>query len=78
MTGAQLLAAGAWHDARRVFESALAERESAESLEGLTANMNHFAYTAAESTIVLDGTGPVEFRYANPADDPRNAKSSTR
>jgi DNA-binding NarL/FixJ family response regulator len=35
MTGAQCLAAGAWHDARRVFESALAERESAESLEGL-------------------------------------------
>src|SRR5580765_6184206 len=35
MTGAQCLAAGAWHDARRVFEAALAERESAESLEGL-------------------------------------------
>jgi LuxR family maltose regulon positive regulatory protein len=35
MTGAQLLAAGAWSDARRVFESALARRESAESLEGL-------------------------------------------
>src|SRR5204863_2279807 len=35
MTGAQCLAAGAWHDARRVFESALADRESAESLEGL-------------------------------------------
>jgi DNA-binding CsgD family transcriptional regulator len=35
MTGAQCLAAGAWLDARRAFESALADRESAESLEGL-------------------------------------------
>src|SRR5438876_6859774 len=35
MTGAQLLAVGAWNDARRVFESALARRECAESLEGL-------------------------------------------
>jgi len=42
------------------------------------ANMNHFAYTAAESTIILYGTGPVEFKYVNPADDPRNARSSTR
>src|SRR6266516_1097224 len=35
MTGAELLAAGAWTDARRAFEAALAERESAETLEGL-------------------------------------------
>jgi hypothetical protein len=33
---------------------------------------------AAETTIVLDGQGPVEFKYVNPADDPRNAKSNTR
>jgi hypothetical protein len=44
-----------------------------------TAGMNHFAYTgAAEATIVLYGIGPVDFKYVNPADDPRNAKSSTR
>lgn len=43
------------------------------------ANMNHFAYTgAAETTIVLYGTGPVEFKYVNPADDPRNAKTATK
>jgi len=43
----------------------------------MPANMNHFAYTtAAETTIVLYGTGPVEFKYVNPADDPRNAKPS--
>ena len=43
------------------------------------ANVNHFAYTGAqETTIVLYGTGPVEFKYVNPADDPRNAKGSTK
>jgi quercetin dioxygenase-like cupin family protein len=42
------------------------------------ANMNHFAFTTVETTITLYGQGPVEFRYVNPADDPRNAKTSTR
>jgi len=37
--------------------------------------MNHFAYTVQESTIVLYGQGPVEFKYVNPADDPRHATS---
>ena len=32
----------------------------------------------AEATIVLYGQGPVEFKYVNPADDPRNAKQTTR
>jgi quercetin dioxygenase-like cupin family protein len=45
----------------------------------MPASMNHFAYTAAtETTIVLYGVGPVEFKYVNPADDPRGAKSTTR
>ena len=35
MTGADLLAAGAWLEARCAFAADLAERESAESLEGL-------------------------------------------
>jgi quercetin dioxygenase-like cupin family protein len=39
----------------------------------MPANMNHFAYTAQESTIVLYGQGPVEFKYVNPSDDPRKA-----
>ena len=44
----------------------------------MPAGMNHFAYTtAAETTIVLYGQGPVEFKYVNPADDPRHAKTST-
>jgi len=38
------------------------------------ANMNHFAYTTQESTIVLFGLGPVEFKYVNPEDDPRSTK----
>jgi hypothetical protein len=40
----------------------------------LPANMNHYAYTKVETTIVLFGQGPVEFKYVNPADDPRNKK----
>jgi quercetin dioxygenase-like cupin family protein len=40
-----------------------------------SANMNHFAYTEAASTIVLFGTGPVDFKYVNPSDDPRSAKT---
>jgi quercetin dioxygenase-like cupin family protein len=41
----------------------------------MPANMNHFAYTTAETTIVLAGLGPVAFKYVNPEDDPRNASS---
>jgi len=39
-------------------------REGALAL--MPANMNHFAYTtAAETTVVLYGQGPVEFKYVN-------------
>ena len=38
------------------------------------ANMNHFAFTKQETTILLYGLGPVEFKYVNPKDDPRNKK----
>ena len=45
----------------------------------MPANMNHFAYTTgSETTIVLYGQGPVEFKYVNPSDDPRNAKTTSR
>ena len=40
----------------------------------MPAGMNHYAYTSAETTIILYGQGPVEFKYVNPADDPRNKK----
>ena len=39
------------------------------------ANQNHFAFTKKETTILLYGTGPVDFKYVNPADDPRNTPS---
>ena len=41
----------------------------------MPAHMNHFAYTTKETTIVLYGQGPVEFKYVNPSDDPRNNKT---
>ena len=44
----------------------------------MPANMNHFAYTTGETTIVLYGVGPVDFKYVNSADDPRNAHHDTK
>jgi quercetin dioxygenase-like cupin family protein len=39
--------------------------------------MNHYAFTGAQETIILlYGTGPVEFKYVNPQDDPRNKKGT--
>jgi hypothetical protein len=43
----------------------------------MPANSNHFAYTKSETTIVLYGQGPVEFKYVNTADDPRTKTSTT-
>jgi quercetin dioxygenase-like cupin family protein len=41
--------------------------------------MNHYAYTGkAGADFVLYGQGPIEFKYVNPADDPRNAKPATK
>ena len=41
--------------------------------------MNHYAYAGASGAeIVLYGQGPVEFKYVNPADDPRNAKQAAK
>jgi len=45
----------------------------------MPAGMNHFAYTGAKETIIiLYGQGPVDFKYVNPADDPRNAKPAAK
>lgn len=44
----------------------------------MPANMNHYAYTGEkETTIVLYGQGPVEFKYVNAADDPRIGQAGT-
>jgi quercetin dioxygenase-like cupin family protein len=43
----------------------------------MPASMNHFAFTSGqETTVVLYGQGPVEFKYVNASDDPR--KRSTQ
>jgi quercetin dioxygenase-like cupin family protein len=42
-----------------------------------SANVNHFAFTGdEEATIVLYGEGPIEFKYVNPNDDPRNRSNA--
>jgi hypothetical protein len=43
----------------------------------MPANANHFAYTKVETTILLYGQGPVEFKYVNPSDDPRTKISTS-
>jgi quercetin dioxygenase-like cupin family protein len=40
----------------------------------MPAGMNHYAYTKQGATIQLYAEGPIEFKYVNPADDPRNQK----
>lgn len=40
----------------------------------MPAGVNHYAFTKAETTILLFGIGPVEFKYVNPNDDPRNKR----
>ncbi|MEA2840748.1 MAG: hypothetical protein QOF41_2078 [Methylobacteriaceae bacterium] len=36
----------------------------------MPANMNHYAWTTAESVVQLHGQGPFKIEYVNPADDP--------
>ncbi|HXH28973.1 MAG TPA: cupin domain-containing protein [Candidatus Polarisedimenticolia bacterium] len=43
----------------------------------MPANANHFAYCNEATTILLHGWGPIEFKYVNPADDPRNQKAAS-
>ena len=44
----------------------------------MPADMNHFAFTTGETTVVLYGKGPVEFKYVNPSDDPRTKKMTAK
>jgi quercetin dioxygenase-like cupin family protein len=44
----------------------------------MPAHQNHFAYTKGETTIVLYGQGPVDFKYVNPNDDPRTKTSTSK
>jgi len=40
----------------------------------MPANMNHYAFTKGGAEVLLYAEGPIEFKYVNPADDPRNQK----
>ena len=44
----------------------------------MPAHANHFAYTRSETTIVLYGQGPVDFKYVDQADDPRTKTLTSR
>ena len=45
----------------------------------MPAEMNHYAFAGGSGAeIVLYGQGPVEFKYVDPADDPRNAKPAAK
>jgi hypothetical protein len=37
--------------------------------------MNHFAWTKGATVVQIHGLGPLEFKYVNPSDDPRNQHS---
>ena len=39
-------------------------------------DMQHYAWTSAPTVIQIHGRGPLVITYVNPADDPRNNKSS--
>ena len=41
------------------------------------AGVNHYAYTLEDTTILLHGVGPVDFKYVNPSDDPRDVRVNT-
>src|ERR1043166_3645841 len=40
----------------------------------LPANMNHFAWTTADTVIQINSSGPFEIIYVNAADDPRKTQ----
>ena len=40
----------------------------------LKANMNHYAMARGRTVLAINGNGPFEITYVNPADDPRKMK----
>jgi len=46
------------------------------SFFSMPAGMQHFARAAEETVVQLNGEGPWEIKYVNPADDPRKANSA--
>lgn len=68
MTGSELLAGGAWNEARHTFKAALAEREGAEALEGL----GLAAWWLDDGDTVFESRGRAYKLYLD-ADDKRSA-----
>lgn len=46
----------------------------AESFIFIPAKMNHFAWADEETIVQINGDGPFDIHYIDPADDPRNKK----
>lgn len=40
----------------------------------MPAGMSHYAWATGEAVVQIQGMGPFQIKYVNPADDPRNAK----
>ena len=56
------------------FDESAAKELSQGSFAIMPAGMQHFAWTKGDTIIQINGLGPFEIRYVNPADDPRHAK----
>jgi len=47
---------------------------SAGGFHALSAGDHHYAFAKAPTVVQVNGTGPFDIRYINPADDPQTAK----
>jgi quercetin dioxygenase-like cupin family protein len=44
----------------------------------LPAGMPHYASAVGEAVVQINGVGPFDIKYVDPADDPRNKRATTR
>jgi quercetin dioxygenase-like cupin family protein len=62
----------------RTFDEAKLEDLGPGSFFSLPPGMEHFAQAAEDTVVQLNGDGPWEINYINPADDPRTAGTAQR
>jgi quercetin dioxygenase-like cupin family protein len=62
----------------RTFDEAKLESLEPGSFFSLPPGMEHFARAAEDTVVQLNGEGPWEINYVNPADDPRKAGTAQR
>jgi quercetin dioxygenase-like cupin family protein len=60
----------------RTFDEAKLQDLEAGSFFSMPPGMEHFARAAEDTVVQLNGEGPWEINYINPADDPRKAGAS--